>query len=539
MKTGVTVQIGLDKTVRLEKVFQRYVEFCNEQHPSEKIELGDIEFVHSHVLSGHDTAEAAALMKNDRLSVRPEASDARKEEEERHKRQRESDKDYFSQIRQLLPTQTFSGRHSVHPVDMFADVMFDCRGPIPIVSGLPPTPDSSQNLIRAHSFLIHKRCPRLGALIIRAKEEHVRRSVVTVPEEGKQEESEAEDEGFQMLQGMKEEKQHADASSAAAQIENDDDEQPLNPEVVRSASRRRHSLSGDEDDDEASFASAMSLPVNLPTVVIEDYPPEAVKLLLEYCYTNRVVPLGYDAFMKAAKSKEEHVNQFRKGLHGPVAPFSYRPTRWPSAGEPVVSFAVALAGIRLAEEFEMPRLSLMCEVAAAALVDQNSAMDALQECEKQRCLTGNELPRLRKEAMSIVLRCCAVGGGAAAVINTGLETRGRLIVPTLFTGTMEAVKKADEKKKTKHHSGKRDWQRMALSYFDNYDRHDLAARERERRKRKDGEDPNVDSDDDEGDFCWGEAKARNQSLKRMSKHFRPGDILGLNTRSRKTRRTSS
>jgi len=581
LKIGVTVQIGLDKTVKLEKVFNRYVDFCNEQHPAEKVELSDLEFVHSQVLSGHDTAEAAALMKNDRLSVRPEQSFQRKEEEQRYRMQRESDKEYFQQLRQLLPMQTSSGRTSVHPVDYYADVLLDCRGSLPAVNGQlqqQTTPESSSwgknKLIRAHSFLLHKRCSRLGTLITRAKEEHGRRSVVTVPpaDEVKQPESDNDDD-FEMLQQFNDEKPiEANGDSPAAQIENDDDdedddEQLENPggNVVGSGAQ---AFSHDDEDlvspsggDENRL---LPLPTNLPVVVIEDHPPQAVKLLLEYCYTNRVVPLGYEAFMQAGKSKQEHIFQYRKHLQGPVAPHSYRPTRWPNCGEPVVSFAVALAGIRLAEEFEMPRFSLMCEVAAAQLVEQNYAMDALQECESQRCLTGNELPRLRKAAMDIVLQCCAAGGGAAALVNSGLEDRGRLVVPTLFMGTMEAVKEAEEKKKSKtstsssssshnsrhHHlsSEKRDWQRMAFSYFDKYDRNDTLERDRERRKRARGEDPAVDDYDDETEeeessFAWsGEAKARSMSLKRMSRHHLSGrsgggfDLLGLTANAGLSRR---
>jgi hypothetical protein len=134
---------------------------------------------------------------------------------------------------------------------------------------------------------------------------------------------------------------------------------------------------------------------DLVWVTIPNHPPEAVKLLLEYCYTNSVIPLGQEAFEVAwSSSHEEGSSQAR--------PHS---RQWPDKRKhPRVSFATALAGISLAEEASLPRLSLMCEVAACSLLESSNIVEALSMCTRQDQLTGNPLKRLRTAAMTIVLR---------------------------------------------------------------------------------------------------------------------------------------
>lgn len=551
LKVGVTVQIGLDKSVKLEKVFQRYVDFCNEQHPAEHLEICDLEFVHSQVLSPNDTAEAAALMKNDRIFVRPEQEDLRRQDELMHRIQRDSDKEYFQQFRQLLAMQAASGSMSAHPVDCYADVILECRGLLPTGNEQQQIPLSIETIIRAHSFLIKKRCPHLGAIISCAKQKRNCQSIFIVSDGGKK--SESDDDGIEMLQHLNAEKPLDNVQApAATQIENDDEESMI--------LYAKQSLTSDNDDD-LSFSATHDNQLGadrrkLTTVVIEDHPPDAIKLLLEYCYTNRVVPLGYEAFAQASKSpNESFLPPYRKNHLGPVPPHSHRPTRWPNCGDPVVSFAVALAGIRLAEEFEMHRLSLMCEVAAAQLVDKDSAVNALRECESQSALTGNELPRLRKAALEWILQCCFTGGSAATTVSAGLREHGCFMIPSLFAGILEALKEVEEKKKGKSSSvmsgEKRDWQRMALSYFDQYDQVDRMERERERERRARGLDPADDNytDDDEADdtFVDFETRARNLSFKRMSRHSRKQGFesvlnlgnTGLSRRGGKPRRGGS
>jgi hypothetical protein len=79
----------------------------------------------------------------------------------------------------------------------------------------------------------------------------------------------------------------------------------------------------------------------------------------------------------------------------PVPPCSLKIIRLLNIGDPTVSFSTALAGITLAEEANMLRLSLMCEVAASQLVNCGNAVDALAACETHKQLKSN--PRLFSE----------------------------------------------------------------------------------------------------------------------------------------------
>lgn len=529
LKLGVTVQIGLDKSCKLSTVFERYVEFCNEQQQQQgdsdqnMVVVKDLEFLHTQVLSGHDTVEAAALMKNDRISVRREQSHVRLEEEAANKLQRDLDCEFFQQLRQMLPNQNLKVS-----VDEWADTVLDCRGSLMNIRSNECL--RLETTIKCHSVLIYKRCPWLRRMIDASRQENARRSVVTVPEATKQE---FEDEDFELMQQIKVEPVRDD-ESAVAQIENDDDDQVNNPEnSLRRASRNSDVVMGEDD---ASFSAddmrqLQAADANLVWTVIENHPPEAMLLLLEYCYSNRVVPLGCEAFVASCKTKPQN-----KKLHGPVPPFELRPTRWPNGGEPTVTFAVAIAGMQLAEEAEMPRLSFMCEIAAAQLVDPTCAVDALAACETQRQLTGNSLPRLRKATMDIVFRAQIQSDkGASNLLKKALRVKGPLLIPTLITGAMEAVEAGEKKKQHHSHSSfltgeKRDWQTMAYSYFDKFDKIDAKERDRERRKSRGGgvsEEEDKSSAifaDDELFSLWGESGARRLSLKRMSHHL--GGAMG-------------
>ena len=213
-----------------------------------------------------------------------------------------------------------------------------------------------------------------------------------------------------------------DSSHVAAEIEND--EEDLNAESDTSNNESRISIDNSK----------------LLYIEIKDHPPEAMKILLEYCYTNRVENLGFEAFMLSCRTKPQY-----KKMQGPVPPFSLR--RWPNSGEPTIMFDVALAGIRLAEEAQLPRLSLMCEIAAAQLVDHFHAVDALSACEEQRQLTGNPLPRLRKATMEIVLVSYHSFDESVTIsfLKNALLEKSSLLIPTLITGTMEAIEAGDRK----------------------------------------------------------------------------------------------
>ena len=187
-------------------------------------------------------------------------------------------------------------------------------------------------------------------------------------------------------------------------------------------------------------ATTSSDALNPLIITVPRHSPQAMKLLLEYCYTNRVIDLGHDAYVQACRTKPGKVS-------GPVAPYSSM-RRWPKNGAPQVSFDIALAGIRLAEEAGVRRLSLMCEVAASQLVTTTNVVEALSACTTQKTQTSNPLSRLRDAAMRTVLQ----HGSRAAVYNMpvfreALEGRITSIIPTLLTGTVEAIKASKEKDK--------------------------------------------------------------------------------------------
>jgi hypothetical protein len=530
LRPGVVVSIGLDKNTKLTAVFSRYVDFCNETG-KEQINLQDLEFVHCQLLNPNDTAEASALMKNDKIYVRRVRAAEREAESERKRLQRDADRSYFQQLRHLMPD--LGGSKT-------SDVILDCRGKLVDESGR-----NQQVLcttVRANSAVLSKRCKWLGAIIQKAKNDANKRSMMdnnqnTPPEtEGKTleqsaskarrvesdtktEGEEEEDDGIEVLPYAPNARKGE--ASGAAEIENDDDDE----QQPAYESRRLEESCRSGSPVLSSSQQLSQSGRDLLWVTLPDHSPEAVKLLLEYCYTNRVIPLGQEAFVKACKSKP-HKHQ------GPVPPFqssSSGSRRWPNNGLPLVSFSVALAGISLAEEGGIHRLSLMCEVAASQLLSSSNIVEALSMCTTQNGLSSNCLPRLRKAAMDIVFRSGSRGVtelGRTPAFRRALEERSALIVPTLLQGTMEAVTSQD-----KLRGVKRDADTMNLSSFDELDREDTYKRERERRKRRLERwenDPNRQADsvyeEDLEEYFdplltgWASETAK-RSLKRMSHHL--------------------
>lgn len=216
-------------------------------------------------------------------------------------------------------------------------------------------------------------------------------------------------------------------SSAAAKVEDDEDDEPAVRVKGRSALAYRKP---------STESSSNSVWVTL------DHSPQAVKLLLEHCYTNRVQSLGHEAFLKSSKFPNQKIvgaQAARQG--GPVPPF--RKHEWPEGGSPTVSLHLALAGITLAEEAHMPRLSLMCEIAASLLVDTKNVIDVLSACQVQLQKTGNRLPILRKAAMLD----CIMANGSSGIdhlysiqsFKSSLKERCGLVIPSLLDGTVEVM----------------------------------------------------------------------------------------------------
>ncbi|CAB9517752.1 expressed unknown protein [Seminavis robusta] len=572
LKEGVVVSIGLDKNTKLGAVFRRFAEFCNE-HSKHEVEDTDLEFFHCQLLNGSDTAESSALMKNDRIKVRKERSADRQNQAELKRLQRDSDKEFFKQLQQLMP----SGG-----ANKYCDVVFDCQGKIPDDNGFPQQVLTSK--VRGHSVVLGKRCKWLGELIDTARKERVNRSFVTEdpPADGiininnvsdvviKAEEDAANSPQSQNRIDFPtghivantsstmpdEDGQRPRRSGDTEDYDEDDDEMGVLPfpmpqnrpqAIYRGGATEIEDDDNNEDGSEAdsmgavgghwrdrvvrkSFISQESTQSDELVVTISKHSPQAMKLLLEYCYSNRVIPLGHDAYVQACRTKPVKPD-------GPVAPYSSS-RRWPNNGAPQVTLSVALAGISLAEEAGLRRLSLMCEVAASQLVSNANVVHALSACTQQHSLTGNSLPRLREVAMSIILRFGPRGFYDVAVFRKALEGPTTSIIPTLLTGTAEAMATNDKQKNesNKLSGHKRDFSAIADSFYSSCDREDTCSRENERRMRRlerDGKAPRqpagvlVKTEDEDmyldqvHSSSWAAESVR-RSLKRMSHHVNIG-----------------
>jgi len=505
LKRGTTVFIGLDKNTKLSLVFHQFCKFVNSKIPKKKkgaatvnvdaVKLSDFEFLHCTLLDASHTVEASAMMKNDRIKVCRERSKERSAKAEVLRAQRESDRKYFKDLRQLLPDPS--------PGGMGCDVVLDCRGKVVDERGF------SQNVlattVRANSVLISQRCKWLGQKISAAREDIRRRAEMTVPSdeeksdlnnEGREEEEEEDvvGDGHKSMQSEDEDDiimaepvagdnnlARGDLGSAA-KVEDDEDEDPRAKVKAGKAGRSRSPARKPDAHHSSSSASPNSVWITL------DHSPEAVKLLLEYCYTNRATTLGLEAFNRASKfPNPKDVGTLTAKQSGPVAPF--RKHEWPQGGMPTVNLHLALAGIALAEEAHMPRLSLMCEIAASQLVDSKNVIDVLGACQVQQAKTGNRLPILRKAAM---LDCIMANGSEGidqlynnANFKSNLDERKGLVIPSLLDGTVEVM---PSNMNTKDIRKKKD--RMAnerKDMFERNDSYDKHERMKEREKWRDQE----------------------------------------------------
>jgi hypothetical protein len=417
LSLGVSVCIGLEKSSKLGSVFERYVDFANEHalNNNTKIRPEDLEFVHCAILCSSDTAEASALMKRDRIRVRRSTKDERALEAEGAMIQRELDVIYFEHMR-LLMTECIG-----------SDMILECQGNLLDESAVEGK--RCNNKLRGHSAILSKRSKWLDGLIQQAKAGLNKRSSISTTDtsnlrdqtlSGESDNGEYGIESLSCLSSMEKDIQ----SEGATKIEND------------------------EEDDHVSFTSKIRsespelLRANdseIIWVTIPNHSPDAVKLLLEYCYTNSIMSLGQEAFEAAWKPciKEGEYLSLND------------PRMWKeSAKHPRVSFAVTLAGIALAEEAEFPRMSFMCEVAACSLLSTSNIVQALSMCTKQEQLTGNPLRRLRKAAMALVLnrfeldQLTRTQDFNKAMMEPELSA---ILIPSLLVGTMEAVVEQEQK----------------------------------------------------------------------------------------------
>ena len=107
-------------------------------------------------------------------------------------------------------------------------------------------------------------------------------------------------------------------------------------------------------------------------------------------------------------------------------------------------------------------MPLMCEVAASRLVNTSNVVDALSMCTLQQARTGNPLPRLREVAINVTLRLGPRGVYDMPRFRNALEGRTTSIIPTLFTGTMQAIESND---KLKNENKRKEASAIVESYF--------------------------------------------------------------------------
>jgi hypothetical protein len=583
LRNNITVQIGLDKNTKLSAVFARYVLLCNEStpRPLKNITVEDLEFAHCQLLDPNDTAEGAALMKHDRIKVRRNRYNDRLAENEWKRQQRDSDREYFDQLSKMATVETqeanvallCQGSLTASLSDNTADSGSSVEGNQKVEGSqsnhaspsIAVRPQPKQPVF-CHAGLVKRRCKWLYDLIQEAKLELDRRSVVTVPDELKDD----GDEGRLLFAdnnvpvrdrvGMPKEGEAAwvgDQGIHDVQVPMDQDMPDAKPEALHATSEEEDIIQGlhppeeelpsrgdatkienDEDDDNddikigcdsrASILNRSPMDIDkvgaasladetmgrdLLWVVIPDHPPEAMQLLLEYCYSNRVAQLGKEAFVESCRTTPH----CRK-LQGPVPPHPvtgshpHSNKRWPNNGEPSVSYEVATATLRLAEEAKMPRLSLMCQIAAARLVRPQTALYALCLCEQSAQRHQNPLPLLRQAAVSAILH--SAGSKKPLTVKSGLEfgvssrtlglvdggdgdsssaildaipgfgeilqDHATLVVPPLLTGTLQVVQSYQDKRGGE----KRDWKAMSLASYESIDREDRKERQRERWKHR-------------------------------------------------------
>ena len=453
-------------------VFRHFCKFCS--LPNDPLQYVDVEFVHNDVVPHNETAEGCSIMKGDKIKVRSVRTKERMEREIRLNAQRESDKEYLKQLRVLF-LESVNSLHMAFPVTFGGpNVVIECRPFLEVGQR-----GVLNHVIKAHESIISKRCLWLKDKIAKAKEESQR-----------QRPSLEQQEDQRFFQGLVRIPDLHDSSSnglpdtavpaaaaplppheTARNIQNiqrqytgdDDDEDSVvhyDPEsqAGRQLNQDRGVAHQIDDEESAQYPndqrSAVVVHESMVLISLKEHPPEAVKILLEYCYTNRVVGLGKEAFVHAS------IN-------------SVPPHSWPSQGLPSVSMAVTLAGIALAEEANMPRLSLMCEIASSCLLNDSNVLDALARCAEQESKTGNFLPILRKKAMTYLIHAPLLRTHNKKWISKLVDMKD-LLVPAILQGTLDVVSSSPHAKR----------KRLSVGHPDPFylvvDNEDKEARKRER-----------------------------------------------------------
>lgn len=380
-------------------------------------------------------------MKEDKIKVQRNQEKERREKAFFAQECRNSDSQYFQQLRTLLPQR--------NPSALKTDVVFHCKGKIKDEQGYKQAVLST--CVRGHSAMVMRRCNWLArkiedskltkSIINQPQKRSINHNIVAIDESSSSDAVHISDGVWQNNANIRINNSQ-DSMNIANEVEQDDDED------INHTGGAIENENSSHIDINTHHGMRSTSPVisfvegtncNPKYEVTLKHPPEAVKLLLEYCYTNRVIPLGYLAFKTSFKPVDENmVSKELRDYVGPVEPKS-----WPYEGRPTVSFNLALAGIRLAEEANLPRFSLMCEIAASQLVSTSTSLEALALCEEQRKQTGNKLIHLRKAVMLYHI----LGHGSKGVndlsnmssFNRTLLEKRDVVVPSLLMGVKETI----------------------------------------------------------------------------------------------------
>lgn len=438
-RRGVTVSIGMDKNTKISMLFRRFAEFASDLCPSEPLSCEQLEFAHTNILPACETAEGCALMKNDRIRVRRRSS-RRGTAARRRALQARLDTAYFAQLSAGLLSDV--GRCDG------ADVAFECGG--------------GGTCIRGHSAALMRRCGWLAKKIGTARERRrhleIRQPVNTI-----------EDDASIDCCPLPAPDANIDADAGPSFIDTArmrvspvpaDDHSGTRP-LPRPLFPSRRDDQGpmlivvaddDEDDADGSDGAPEPSPVSgvmpsgassqaapnpespiipcssdagaLLRVPLRGYPPEAVRILLEYCYTNRCASLGRDALEVATLRDDDDAEA--------------QPPPDDAEDPPTISMDTALSAVSLAEDASLPRLALMCEVAASHLVRPENVLSALAACTSQGAATSNHLPLLRRRGVEYLMRPPMLQQLHYRLVQ--MEGGGvDLVVPAIWEGTRESL----------------------------------------------------------------------------------------------------
>jgi len=456
LKVGTKISIGMEKATKIGKLIEQYIYNVNLQSShNELIQLTEVEFVHNDIFSYEDvrdmTADQCALMKGDVVQVRRNRSVERAKLAEIGRRQEEMDRTYFQDLKCGL----MDGE--------WADITLDCRG---TVNGQ----EVLNTLVRAHSSVLSLRCDwfrdliskqRIVAEEVRLERERNVQPAICIEEEmplNEKNDNQCDNDHDMDHEFMRRNSNEASPGGLPkrlhADISNHDSSSLPRREVSHASTcnGNKEAVVVMQDDEEMDMATPLGYSCynninnhsssnnynnKLLRVPIVHHSPGVVKLLLEFLYTNRCVPLGYEAFVAGSRSRAVNPHPVPRTYS---AYGNNKRTAWPNRGEPMLTMDMALAAITLGEEAGVNQFTLMCEVAASQLITHHNVLDALSKCTSQAHKSGNKLNILRKSAASYLLRKPVLDElSKSRLFLKNLTEKREHVVPALLHGTRESV----------------------------------------------------------------------------------------------------